>query len=79
MPLSNVKVNLKWSSSDLITTTCTTNSSGYCSVSKNSSASVSSVTFTVTSAASPSYTYKAVVNHDPEGESTGTIITVFKP
>jgi hypothetical protein len=78
-PLSGAKVNVSWSGGATGTTSCTTNTSGYCSVSKSLSTSKTSITLTVTSATKSSYTYNAVANHDPDGDSTGTVIVVSKP
>jgi hypothetical protein len=77
--LSGVKVNIKWTNGATGTASCTTNASGYCSVSKSLSTSKASVTLTVTSATKSSYTYSAAANHDPDGESTGTVILVPRP
>ena len=38
-----------------------------------------SVSFTVTSVVLPGQTYAAASNHDPDGDSNGTTITVIKP
>ncbi len=78
-PLSGVKVNIKWTGGATGTTSCTTNSSGFCRVSKSLSNSKTSVTLTVTNATKSSYLYSAANNHDTDGYSTGTIITVPKP
>jgi serine protease AprX len=78
-PLSGAKVNVSWSGGATGTTSCTTNTSGYCSVSKSLSTSKTSITLTVTSATKSSYTYNAAANHDPDGDSTGTVIVVSKP
>ena len=78
-PLSGVKVNIKWTSGATGTTSCTTNTNGYCSVSKSLGTSKASVTLTVTNATKSAYTYSATANHDPDGESTGTVILVPRP
>ena len=58
---------------------CTTNSSGQCSVTLNFiRPSMSSVTFTVNNVTHSSLTYSAAANHDPDGDSNGTSITVAK-
>ena len=38
-----------------------------------------SVTFTVTGVSHPSLGYQLGDNHDPDGDSNGTAITVLKP
>ena len=78
-PLSGVKVNIKWTGGATGTTSCTTNSSGFCKVSKSLSTSKTSITLTVTSATKSSYTYQSANNHDPDGDSTGAIVIVSKP
>jgi len=78
-PLTGVKVNIKWTGGATGTTSCTTNSSGFCSVSKSLSTSKTSITLTVTGATKSSYTYRSANNHDVDGGSTGTIIVVSKP
>jgi hypothetical protein len=37
------------------------------------------VTFTVTSVTRTGSTYTAAANHDPDGDSDGTAIVVFRP
>jgi subtilisin family serine protease len=70
-----------WSNGASGTATCTTNSSGACTVQKTklSKATVATVTFTVTSVTVAGSTYTAAANHDPDGDSNGTTITVFRP
>jgi subtilisin family serine protease len=79
VPLSGVKVNVKWTNGATGTASCTTNSSGYCSVSKGLSNSKTSVTLSVTGATRSSYAYVAAANHDPDGDSNGTSIVISKP
>lgn len=79
-PLSGVKVYVKWTNGATGTTSCTTNTSGVCSVTKSGlSNSIASVTLTITNATKSSFTYTASANHDPDGESNGTVIVVSKP
>jgi hypothetical protein len=59
--------------------TCTTNTSGQCQVTLNISDSIGSATFTVTNVTIAGMTYQSSDNHDPDGDSTGTIITVNRP
>ena len=70
---------VKWTNGATGTTSCTTNTSGVCSVTKSLGNSVVSVTLTVTNATKTSFTYTAGANHDPDGESNGTVIVVSKP
>jgi serine protease AprX len=76
-PVSGVVVSGSWS--DGTTGQCTTNASGACSLTKSLGKRVSSVTFTVTSLSRSGYVYQASANHDPDGDSTGTAITVTRP
>ena len=79
-PLGSVTVTGVWSNGASGTTTCTTNSSGICAVTKTGlGSSVTGVTFTITKLTRSTYTYQASSNHDPDGESTGTVIVVSKP
>ena len=59
--------------------TCTTNGAGQCVVQTGSmNRNRTSVTFTVTNVSGP-LAYGAASNHDPDGSSNGTSITVIKP
>ncbi len=77
--LSGAIVTGTWSNGG--TASCTTNSSGTCTVQKTklSLSGVASVTFTVTSVTRSGGTYVPGSNHDPDGESNGTAITVNRP
>ncbi len=78
--VANAKVNGKWTNGATGTVSCTKNSSGTCQVSKPGlSANTTSVTFTVTGVTRAPLTYKSLANHDPDGDSNGTTITVSKP
>lgn len=57
---------------------CTTNSSGRCQVG-NQYLFSNSTAFTVQSVSHASLSYQAGDNHDPDGDSNGATITVFKP
>lgn len=59
--------------------TCTTDATGKCRVITLASNSTPNLTFTVTNAVKSGYTYDASANHDPDGDSNGTTITVSKP
>jgi hypothetical protein len=58
--------------------TCTTDTAGLCTVSK-SSILTPSIQLTVQSISKSGTTYDASANHDPDGDSDGTVITVSKP
>jgi serine protease AprX len=61
------------------TGTCTTNASGLCKIGRKLAKSKLSIVFTVTKVTSAVGAYKPVDNHDPDGDSNGTKITLFKP
>jgi subtilisin family serine protease len=70
-----------WSTGATASATCTTASNGTCSVqiAKLARASVASVTFTVTNVTRSGGTYMPSANHDPDGDSTGTVIVIARP
>jgi serine protease len=77
--VSGAVVTGTWSSGYTGTATCTTGSAGTCSVTTGSmKLTKTSVTYTVTKVAATGYTYNAAANSDPEGDSTGTVITIAK-
>jgi hypothetical protein len=57
---------------------CTTGSGGACRVAKRFATKRTSGTFTVDSVTG-SFEYHAADNHDPDGDSRGTSITVARP
>jgi subtilisin family serine protease len=57
---------------------CTTNTSGQCSVSITLKNTVTSLTYSVSNLTATGLTYDATGNSDPDGDSNGTIITVVK-
>jgi hypothetical protein len=74
-PVSGVSVTGSWSNGG--TSSCTTNSSGVCSVSKTKiPSSTTAITFTVTNASASGYSYTSSANHDVDGGSNGTSITI---
>jgi thermitase len=69
-----------WSGGYTGTGSCTTTNAGTCSIfSAKISLSASSLTFTVTGVTHASLSYDASANHDPDGDSDGTSITVLRP
>jgi hypothetical protein len=82
-PLNGATVVGDWSIGGLNANTCTTGELGgngtcivlFPSLRKN----VKSVTFTVTSVTASGQTYQQSINHDVDGSSTGTKVTVKKP
>ena len=78
-PAANITVTGDWSGGTTGTSSCITNASGQCSVtSSNMNSKKTSVTFSVTGLAGSGYTYNGA-NHDPDGDSDGTSITIAKP
>ncbi len=78
--VASATVSGSWSGGYSATTSCVTNEAGQCSVSTPSlKKTVSSVTFTVTSVSHASLEYDPAANTDPDGDSTGTVITIAKP
>ncbi len=79
-PVNGAVVTGSWSGGFSGSASCTTDSSGQCSVMTGNIAKKNgSVTFTVTGVAHATLTYQLWDNHDPDGDSTGTAITVLKP
>jgi len=76
--ITGAVVSGSWSSGG--TAACTTNDFGQCVVSRSLiRKKVGSVTFTVAGISLSGFTYVSSDNHDPDGESDGTSITVLKP
>jgi PKD repeat protein len=78
-PVANVDVDGSWSAGTSGYGICTTNSSGECSVTKNNiKGNITRVTFTVDNLAHSTLNYKPSANHDPDPDSLGTTIVVYK-
>jgi len=79
-PVSGAVVTASWSGGFSGSASCTTNGSGQCSL---ATADIhkrnGSVVLTVTGVSHPSLPYQLGDNHDPDGDSNGTAITVLKP
>ncbi len=71
-------VNVGWSGSGPAETDCTTDGSGQCTVS-HSGIHGKKTTLTVGNVSLAEDTYDATANHDPDGDSDGTSMTVNKP
>lgn len=76
-PLAGATVTGSWGGG--ASATCVTNAAGTCSATRRFSNRRASATFTVTSVTLAGYTYAAASNHDPDGDSTGTSITIARP
>jgi hypothetical protein len=79
-PVANATISGRWSGGISGTVSCVTDSSGSCQiVSGNIKNSFLNVTLSVTDVIRSSDTYNATANHDLDGDSDGTSITVLKP
>jgi subtilisin family serine protease len=79
-PVSGATVSFTWSGGYSASGSCVTTASGSCSATTGSIHKRNgSVTYTVTNVTHSSLTYQSSANHDPDGDSTGTSITVAKP
>jgi serine protease AprX len=61
------------------TGSCVTGTAGTCSITRRFPNKRSSATFSITNLSLSGFTYDAAANHDPDGDSTGTSITVLRP
>ncbi len=73
--VSGAKVDGKFNTAVI---SCTTGTTGQCSVSISLKTTVTSATFTVNNLTLTGYTYNAAANSDPDGDSNGTTITIYK-
>lgn len=76
VPVSGAKVDGKFNTTAV---SCTTGSNGLCSVSATAAKNVTSVTFTVTNVTASGFVYNSSANSDPDGDSNGTSIVIYKP
>jgi serine protease AprX len=75
--LPGVGVTGRWGNS--VTVTCTTGASGACTVTRDLKRSQATVTFRVTGLSDGTHDYLSAANHDADGDSNGTSITVTRP
>lgn len=75
-PLSGAKVDGKFNATAV---SCTTGTNGQCNVSTTAKNNVASVTYTVTKVTASGYVYNSAANSDPDGDSNGTSIIIYKP
>jgi hypothetical protein len=79
VPVQGVTLYLTWSGGYKRNVACTTNSLGQCTLTTpNMKTSFMSVTLTVTNAVKLTFVYNPSANHDPDGDSTGTVIIVTR-
>ena len=77
-PLSSVLVAGSWSGGGSGTASCTTGTNGQCTVSLRLPSSTGQVQFNVTGLTKTGSAYAGSANHDPEGDSTGTVVIVTR-
>lgn len=78
--LSSATVSGTWSNGTTGNASCVTSGSGTCTVSKTGIPKrTGSVQFTVGNVTHATLTYASGANHDPDGSSNGTAVTVSKP
>jgi FtsP/CotA-like multicopper oxidase with cupredoxin domain len=78
-PVSGATVSGSWSVGGSGAVTCLTDGDGQCTLTRVFNNSVPSVAFTVSNITKAGLTYRATVNHDPDGDSSGTGIVVAQP
>jgi hypothetical protein len=78
-PVANASVSGVWSDGANGTASCITNTSGTCQVTKSGlSSKTASVVFSVGNVSLSGMAYDAAANHDPDGDSEGTSLTISK-
>ena len=79
-PVAGATVTGAWSGALTTSGACTTGSDGKCVITSDSVRKRdSAATFTVGSISATGLSYVAANNHDPESDSTGTVIMIAKP
>jgi serine protease AprX len=77
--VANASVSGAWSNGASGAGSCVTDSSGTCEVTKSGlSSKTASVVFSVSNVSVSGLTYNAAANHDLDGDSDGTSLTVYK-
>ena len=65
--------------SSFATLSCATGPSGQCQLAQLVDDTVGNATFIIVSVTKSGFSYNLLANHDPDGDSTGTVITVNRP
>jgi len=79
-PVASATVTGQWNGPLPATSSCTTDAQGMCLVRlEGIRKRYPSVEFTVTDVTHPSSVYQSPDNHEPDGDSDGSTITLFKP
>jgi subtilisin family serine protease len=77
-PVAGATVNMNASGAVNGSGSCTTNSAGTCGLSTGNISGGTYETFTVTGVSLSGYTYDSGLNSDPDGDSDGTSITIYR-
>jgi hypothetical protein len=77
--VSNAIVLGVWSNNSNVTRNCTVRKGTCVMTSDTLATSTSTVTFAVTGISHATLAYDPVANHDPDGDSSGTTITMSRP
>ena len=78
-PVANARINGNWSNGFVGTGSCITDAAGSCRIeSGNALKNSTTITFTISGISHSSLPYLSANNHDPDGDSNGTTITIQK-
>jgi aqualysin 1 len=78
-PIANATVSVSWSGAQTGSGSCLTGSTGQCTITRNNlGRTTSSITFRVGNVTRSGGTYTATANHDANGNSNGTNLTVTR-
>ncbi len=78
--VTDATVSGSWSAGANGSGSCVTNASGQCTITRNNiNKNSSSVTFTVTGVSHGTLSYAPGDNHDPDGDSNGSVFVIPKP
>jgi PKD repeat protein len=75
-PVRSALVSASWSDGTLAS--CITDLNGYCAIGREYSPSKSVVSLSVTGVTKDNYVYVPAANHDPDGDSNGTMIAISR-
>jgi subtilisin family serine protease len=79
-PISGATVSATWSGGVSGSGSCVTDGTGACAIAeRNIKGNVGSVILTVDAVSHPALIYEPAANHDPDGDSDGTSITIPSP
>jgi hypothetical protein len=79
-PVTGATVSGSWSGGATGSNSCVVDASAQCEIAKTKlKDSIANVTFTIDDIVSSTVTYEPAGNHDPDGDSDGTTITIAQP